>query len=63
MERTSKIMIINVEFILNDEVPGKLWCDKGVPAYEVEEPPGTPRRGAWSMDLEENASHHLTLIS
>ena len=32
---------------------------KGVPAHEVEEPPGTPRRGAWSIELEESASHHL----
>ena len=26
-----KIMITNVEFVLNDEVPGKLWNDKGGP--------------------------------
>ena len=38
---------------------------KGSRHQKVEEPPGTPRRGAWSMDLEESASHHdeLCLVS
>ena len=32
---------------------------KGARHQKVEEPPGTPRRGAWSIDLEESASHQF----
>ena len=35
---------------------------KGVQVSQVEEPPGTPRRGAWIMDLEESASHQFSRL-
>ena len=45
MERTLKIMIIHVEFVLNDEVPGKLWGDKGGPGPESGGTPWDPPKG------------------